>query len=154
MEKSRKYFNRKSNEILKIKEEDIREEIRVVDMLKVPKNVKSITDKNIEYIRDVTYETKELDQYLLIAEEDLTFALKVLYDCYRGDIFSFLCGFRKSKELKEVDVMRKLNEELEENMSKAIKPSLIIPQFTFNGIVLVNPKLPDYEEEWQLLEIS
>ena len=92
MEKSRKYFNRKSNEILTIKEEDIREEIRVVDMLKVPKNVKSITDKNIEYIHDVTYEVKELGQFLLIAEEDLTFALRVLYYYYRGDIFSFLCG--------------------------------------------------------------
>ena len=39
-------------------------------------------------------------------------------------------------------------------MSKAIKPSLIIPQITFNGIALTNPKLPSYEEEWQLLEIS
>lgn len=150
-------MNERNNKILIVDERHIDKTIRVIDMLKVPKDYKSVLDEGIEYIKDKTFEVNEIENHLFIAKDDLSSNLKGLFEFYFGDIACFLYDEELGLQLDNYTLFREetikdLDESLKECLKKQIEPSQFLTKETYQGIVLYDPELPSYKVRWSLIE--
>lgn len=153
----RRYLNKQSNNLLIVDEKHIIKTIRVIDMLMIPKDYKNILDKRIEFIKDKTFTQNEIENYLFITKDNLSNDLKGLFEFYFGSIACFLYDEELGLHLYDYTQFRKeliksLENSLEECLKEKIKPSQFLVKETYQGIVLYDPEIPTYKDEWELVE--
>lgn len=149
----RRYVNTKSNHILIVDENYIEKSTRIIHMLKVPGEARTILDKRIEFIFDERINLKDMDGYVFIDVENLTKELKCLYKDYYGSFEVYLYDFHleESNQYRETTI-NKLNEELEKCLKVAVKPKMFLVKEVYQGIVLYDPEIPSYKNRWELVE--
>ncbi|MCK9470679.1 MAG: hypothetical protein M0Q88_02870 [Bacilli bacterium] len=153
----RRYVSKVTGNSLLVNEKHIKRTVRVIEMLKVPKNYKTVLDDRIEYIKDKIFEANEIENHIFIAKDDLSNDLKGLFEFYFGDLACFLYDeelglFLDNYALFKEETIKILDESLGECLKKQIKPSQFLAKETYKGITLYDPETPEYMDNWKLEE--
>lgn len=160
----RKYVNKENKQTLFIPEDKINKTIQLIDMLMIPKGCKTILDKRIEFINDETFQIKDLDNFVFICKEDLTYDLKGLFDFYCCSLPLFIYNelLEKRPDLlerhtDEYDSFTKRTvDKLEKQFCKCMRYKVFPHQFLikeeYKGIMLYDPLTKPYEDKWSLVE--
>ena len=160
----KKYVNKETKRIILVKKEEIEKTIQVINMLKVPKDYKTILDKRIEFISDKIFNENDLINYVFILKENLTSDLKGLFEFYYGSLSLFIYDelLENRPDLIETpnneydSFKERLTKKLEEQLNCCLKEQIKTSQFLikeeYKGIVLYDPLKPAYMDKWELKE--
>lgn len=163
----REYVNEQNKHILTVNENEIRKTVRIINMLMLPKDYKTVLDKGIKFISDELFCVKDLKGYVFIAEENLTSDLKGLFKFYYGSLPLFMHDEfldnrpdllenyveKESVSFQEA-IISKLEDDLTMCLKKLIKAKQFLVKETYKGIVLYDPEKPAYLDKWKLKKIQ
>lgn len=160
----RRYVNKKNKQKLVIKESEIKKTVRIINMLMVPQDFKTILDERITFLSNEELDIKDLEGFVFIDKEDLTSDLIGLFKFYYGSLSLFLYDefLEKRPDLlenhtKENDtfkkiIIEKLEIQFEDCMKKKVYPNQFLVKESYQDIVLYDPQTPTYKDKWELKE--
>lgn len=148
----RKYVNKISNNILIVDESDIKEQVKLYEVLKVPIGCNSITDKRIEYIESSIQDKVGLKGFIFIQDVDLPKNIKSLFKTYYGCLAIYLDDsqcYESDEKDTEIDY---LEDEFMWSLKKATRIDSYLTKATYQGVTLYDPTVPQQKAKWHWVD--